>query len=45
MIVYRSAKHSFNNARRVNDEFTINDVNAKIAADAEAMNRLPVLLH
>lgn len=45
MIVYRSAKHSFDNARQVSNEFTIYDVNAKIAADAEAMNRLPDLLH
>lgn len=45
MTTYRSAKHSFDNARRVGDEFTIYDVNAKIAADAEVMNRLPDLLH
>lgn len=44
MIVYSGARHSFDNARRVEGEFTIHDVNAKTAADAEVMNRFLELL-
>lgn len=44
MIVYSGAQHSFDNARKVDGEYTIYDVNAKSSADAEVMNRLPQLL-
>lgn len=44
MIVYTGAKHSFDNARAITQEFTIYDVNAKTSADAEVMGRLSQLL-
>lgn len=43
MIAYPSAKHSFDNARAFDANWTIYDVNAKTSADAEIMNRLGYL--
>ena len=43
MIVYPGAKHSFDNARTIDSNWTVFDVNAKTAADAEAMRRLALL--
>ena len=43
MIVYPGAKHSFDNARTIDSNWTVFDVNAKTASDAEAMRRLALL--
>jgi len=43
MIVYSGAKHSFDNARTIDANWTSFDVNAKTAADAEVMRRLALL--
>ena len=43
MIVYPGAKHSFDNARTIDSNWSIFDVNAKTAADAEAMRRFALL--
>lgn len=43
MIAYPGAKHSFDNARQLSNEWTAFDVNAKTSADAEVMNRLQML--
>ncbi len=43
MRAYSGAQHSFDMAKAITGKWTIYDVNAKIAADAEVMNRLEVL--
>ncbi len=40
MVLFYGAKHSFDNARTVDSQWTLDDFNAKIIADQNAMTRL-----
>lgn len=44
LVIYQGAHHSFDMAKQVGGNFTIDDVNAKIAADQETMNTFALYL-